>query len=133
MCHACIHACASAYACLLLPVAACIFFFAARVSSRAVSVLSQAIFKPCSLQHALSLSSAPLLAMSSRRREPRTRRLLFVFPALCPRFVESNLFLTEMSATIKASPVGGVMLLKGFACLLEVGLGEHTGMSYVPW
>lgn len=118
---------------LLMRVCSCLLLRAFFFCSRAVSVLSQAIFKPCSLQHALSLSSAPLLAMSSRRREPRARRLLFVFPALCPRFVESNLFLTEMSAAIKASPVGGVMLLKGFACLLEVGLGEHTGMSYVPW
>lgn len=71
--------------------------------------------------------SAPLLATSLRQREPRARRRLFVLPAPRPRIVESNRFLAGMSAAIKVSPVGGVMLLKGFACLLEVGSGSTLG------
>lgn len=50
------------------------------------------------------------------------------FPLLCvPRFGESNLPLAETSATIKVSPIGGIILLKGFACTLEAGLGNILG------
>lgn len=42
-------------------------------------------------------------------------------------FALVNLLLTETSATIKVSPVGGVMVLKGFACILETGLGNILG------
>ncbi len=107
----------------------CAFFaelcVSVHISSRVVSVSSRAIFKPCSPQRALS--SAPLLEMSLQQHEPHTRQVPFVFPPLRPHFGESSLPLTEMSATIKVSPIGGVMRLKGFACLLEAGLGNTLG------
>lgn len=65
--------------------------------------------------------------MSLRQREPHTLQVPLVFPPLRPCFGELNLSLTEMSATIKVSPIGGIMLLKGFACLFEAGLGNTLG------
>lgn len=65
--------------------------------------------------------------MSLRQREPHTLQVPFVFPPLRPCFGESNLLLTETSAIIKVSSIGEVMLLKGFACVLEAGLGNTLG------
>lgn len=74
-----------------------------------------------------TLSSAPLLEMSLRQRKPHTLQVPFVFPPLRPCFGESNLLLTETSATMKVSPIGRVVCLKGFACILEAGLGNTLG------
>lgn len=83
---------------------------------------SQAIFKPCSLQCASSPLSHFLKCLRSNvNPELRVDRLLSL------TLMNQNLLLTGMSATIKASPVGGVMLLKGFACLLEAGSGNTLG------
>lgn len=57
--------------------------------------------------------------------ELRVHRLLSLLRTLT--LVNQNLLLAEMSATIKVSPIGGVMLLKGFACLLEAGSGNMLG------
>lgn len=77
-------------------------------------------------------SSAPHLEMSLRQREPHTRRIPLVFPSLRPRIGESNLLLAEMSATIKVSPGRRGNAFERLCVLVGGGLGEHTGMSYVP-
>lgn len=81
----------------------------------------------------------PLLEMSPRQHEPpHTRRAGAVcFASLAPDSRESNLLLTKVSAAMSVSSVGGVMLLKGFACIFRGRLkagggGEYSGMSYVP-
>lgn len=103
----------------------------AHISSRAVSVLSQAIFKPCSPQHALS----PLphfLKISARQREPHTRQVPFVFPPLRPRFGESkppshrNVDHNESISHRRGNA------FEGLCVHIRGRLGEHTGMSYLP-
>lgn len=84
-----------------------------------------------------SASSAPLFEMSLRYNiaqaptlpHPNTTPPLSDYRlfslALRPRLGQSkSSLLPEMSAAITVSPVGGVMFLKGFACLLEPGLRE---------
>lgn len=101
-------------------------FVRAHISSRAVSVLSQAIFKSCSLQHALSPLPHFWKCLCGS-----VNPTLGKFPPLRLCFGELNLLLTETSATIKVSPVGGVMVLKGFACILEAGsCGTYWDVMY---
>lgn len=72
-------------------------------------------------------SSVPLLKMLLQQREPWAPRRPFTFLLRALTLVNQKLLLAEMSATIKESPVGRVMLLKGFACLLEAGSGDTLG------
>lgn len=128
-CHVRIYACIFAYARLLLPVAVCTF--GVHVSGRFVSILSQAIFKPCCLQRAL----APLphiLKCLCGNVSPHTRRIPLVFPSPRPCIGESNPPLAEMSATIKVSPDRRGNAFERLCVLVGGGLEEHTGMSYVP-
>lgn len=91
-----------------------------------VSVLSQAIFKPCSLQRALPPPSHFLKCLCGNVSAALSDYRLFSL--LCAlALLNQNLLLTAMSATIKVSPIAGVMLLKGFACLLEAGSGNTLG------
>lgn len=94
------------------------------VSPAMPSTSSQAIFKPCSLHRAVFLLLSHFLKCLRSNVNPELRhdRLFSLLRALTR--VNQNLLLAEMSATIKVSPVGGVMALKGFACLLETGRGN---------
>lgn len=73
-----------------------------------------------------ALSSAPLLECLCGNVNPTLGEHRLFSPPLRPRCGESNL-LTETSATIKVSPISRVMLLKGFACILEAGSGNTLG------
>lgn len=121
----------------------CVFVIASFLTWLFVCVLpamspssSQAIFKPCSLHRAvfLLLSHFLICLRSNVNPELRHDRLFSLPRALTP--VNQSLLLAEMSATIKVSPVGGVMPLKGFACLLETGWGNtlacHTCQLKAP-
>lgn len=90
-----------------------------------LSASSQAIFQLL-VVFSVRLPSVPLLKMPAQQRGP---------PA--PPWTASSLLLTlvnpdllaGVSATIRASAVAEVMLLKGFACLLEVGWGAHRDVT----
>lgn len=126
--HACIHA-PFVYACFLSPVVACVFFLprTVRNGSCAASVSSRAIFKPCSLQHALSPLCPTSRNVSAAVWAPRSASTVCFPSPYAVALVEPNLLLAETSATIRISPIGWVMLLKGFACILVAGSGNTLG------
>lgn len=104
------------------------FFFCSRTPAGVQSLFYPRLFSNPVHFNVHSLLSAPLLQMSLRQREPHTRQVPFVLPPLRPRRGESNpLPLAETSAPIRASPVPGLMLVKGGACLLEAGSGSMLG------
>lgn len=119
--------------CVFLPVVLCNSFAAlcACAHKQPCCLLSQAIFKPCSPQHALS----PLphfLKMSARQRERHTLQVPSVFPPLRPCFGESkppshqNVEHNESISHRRGNA------FEGLCVHIRGRLGEHTGMSYLP-
>lgn len=126
------HAFFFVYARLLLPVSECISLQPSVHVCTLAAVLS--LYYPRLFSNLVRLNMHCLLCptswnVSAATQTPLGKYRLFS-PPLRPHFGESNLLLAEMFATIRVSPVVGVMLLKGSAWLLEVGL-EKTHWDVV--
>lgn len=119
----------------LLPVMACVL---CRAPCSCASAAAPSLFYPRLFSNLVRFNMHPLLLPHFLRRlcgsvNP-TLGVYRLFSLLyAPRFGEWNLPLAEVSATIKVSPIGGVMLLKGFACLLEAGSGNTLGSRMPSW